>query len=106
MTELDRTNLERVSERARREIGAHDRRRRNQPLREAFEKQLEAFQTSFIPDLMAEPEARVRKSVLRLEAKLRELPDRQREVEAEWELLLASARKRTNALSAWRDSLG
>jgi len=105
MIELDRAALQRIRERAERVLYRDEVRQRNRPLREAFEKQIEVMQTSFIPDLLAEPEARVRRSVLSLEESFRDYPEKQKAIEDEWLRLLGNSRARTVALRRWLESL-
>lgn len=105
MREIDAESLAGVHEMVAKRVRAIERRMSMAPLMEAMRKNIEQTMTQLVPDILAKPEARVRRSTLNLEKSLAEWPDKVREAKERLDNQLDSARARTAALKAWSEAL-
>ena len=105
MNELDADALREVRDWAQKRLDAHERRMQLQPVLDAFMHGMRDLTAKVVPDTMAGPRDRVRKSVLALEWSLEEYPERAREAEAKVHRVLEAARRRTESLERWLKEL-
>jgi hypothetical protein len=109
MNGIDNENLRKLRDSARQQLEAlqerYDRKQRMKPIMEAMQKQVRSVMTEVTPNLLAGPEAQIRKSTLSFESSLAKFDTKQAEAEAGLESMIASLRLRTAALEKWLEAL-
>lgn len=105
MTEIDFEALAQVNAWAAKRLEWQDRRGRLAPVFEAMAARIRNLTTTIVPDMLAGPTANSRKSIVTLEASIAAFPAKLSEIEQEFELVMASARRRTAALRLWLGEL-